>query len=179
VNNCVAIGLSSCFLEPLESTGIFFSEFQLASLVSLFPDRRMAEPLRRAYNDAVRACYEETRDFIVMHFVLTDRDDTPYWRAVRNETKVPDTLQERLELFQECLPTMLLRDKFGVFKENNYACILTGMDQLPARGYPLLDHVDARAADQLFADVKERTRVLLEGLPTQYEYLTGLHYKQA
>ncbi len=179
VNNCVAVGLASCFLEPLESTGIFFSEFALASLVSLFPDRRMAEPLRRAYNDAIRACYEETRDFIVMHFVLTDREDTPYWRAVRHETKVPDTLQERLELFRESLPTMMLRDKFGVFRENNYACILTGMGHLPPRGYPLLSHVDAARADQVFAGVKERTQLLLRTLPSQYEYLTGLHYRQA
>ena len=178
VNNCVALGLSSCFLEPLESTGIFFVEAQLAFLVTLFPDKRMAPAMQEKYNESVRFCYEETRDFIVLHYCLSDRDDTPFWRAVKNETVIPDTLKDRLALFRESFPVLNV-DRFAIFKNRNYACILAGMDAIPKTPYPILEHLDPNLGDEAFAKVKKRTAELAAHLPDQYEYLTHLHYKNA
>jgi len=168
VANCVAIGLSSCFLEPLESTGIFLTEFQLGSLLPVFPSSAMEEPLRRRYNTMVRDVYLELRDFIVLHYVTSRRKTSKFWQMVRNETEVPDTLKEKLELFDVSLP-MLDAWKFTVFKGQSYACILDGMDHLPSNAYPILEQTGAGAAAA--AKVAERTAELLQRLPDHYTCL--------
>ena len=168
VANCIAIGLSSCFLEPLESTGIFLAEFQLGALLPVLPTTAMEEPLRRRYNAMVQDVYLELRDFIVMHYVTSRREDSSFWKMVRHETQVPDTLQEKLELFEVSLP-MLDAWKFTVFKGQSYACILDGMGRLPDRPYPILEHTGAGAAAA--AKVAERTADLLQRLPDHYACL--------
>jgi flavin-dependent dehydrogenase len=98
VQNCVAIGLSSGFVEPLESTGIFFIQHGIEELVRHFPGARPEPADVRSYNRQVAACIDGVRDFLVLHYRGTDRDDTPFWRAARSAA-LPESLAERFPLW--------------------------------------------------------------------------------
>ena len=97
--NCVAIGLSSGFLEPLESTSIHFIQRGIAMLLTLFPDRNFRSAEIDRYNKILGAEYERVRDFLVLHYSTTERTDGELWSYCRNVPK-PDSLQERIDLFQ-------------------------------------------------------------------------------
>lgn len=97
--NVVAIGLSSGFLEPLESTSIHLIQIGATRLIQLFPFGGNFEALAKRYNDRTRYDFEHVRDFIILHYKLTQRDDTPFWRSCR-DMDIPDSLAERIELFR-------------------------------------------------------------------------------
>lgn len=98
--NVVALGLSSGFLEPLESTSIHLIQIGAMRLIQLFPFGGACESLAARYNDQSRNEFERIRDFIVLHYKLTERDDAPFWRACR-DMEIPDTLAERIALFRD------------------------------------------------------------------------------
>lgn len=98
--NVVAMGLASGFLEPLESTSIHLIQAGVTRLIKMFPFGGNFEALSKRFNAQSNFELERIRDFIVLHYKLTERDDTPFWRACRDMT-VPDSLAERIELFRE------------------------------------------------------------------------------
>ena len=97
--NVVAVGLSSGFLEPLESTSIHLIQIGAMRLIQLFPFGGNFEALSARYNAQSRDDFEHVRDFIILHYKLTHRDDTPFWRTCR-DMDIPDSLAERIALFQ-------------------------------------------------------------------------------
>jgi len=103
VKNCVAVGLSSGFLEPLESTAIMTLELQSRWLLAYMPTTDFEEPLANQYNICVTRLYDEVRDFLGLHYSLSERKG-PFWDAVRNEARKSDSLQEHLELWKFSLP---------------------------------------------------------------------------
>lgn len=125
VKNCVAIGLSSGFLEPLESTAIMSLELQARWLISYLPSTDFEKPLADHYNRATAQLYDEVRDFLTLHFSLSERKG-PFWDAVRNDTKKSDNLRELLELWKYALPTPLDSRQMAVFSSWSVACILMG-----------------------------------------------------
>jgi hypothetical protein len=174
VRNCLAIGLSGAFIEPLESTSIFLTEYQLAKLVSLFPDRSFSERQIRRYNEAVIDVFHQVRDFVAAHFCTTRRDDTPYWKSIRNDVPIPDSLQALLDDFQQgVLPDEA--ERLHIFRGNSITSVLTGMGVFPERASPILDHVDEAAADRHFARIREQTSRLLATLPDHAAYIRSLH----
>ncbi len=173
VKNCVGIGLAGMFIEPLESTGIFMSEFQISTLATFFPDRTFPAALTRRYNQLVDDVYEQIRDFVVMHYVTTQREDTPYWRFIRNELAIPETLKEALDAFKSGVPPTDYQH-FAVFRANNWTALLSGMQYYPERGSPILMHASDAAAEARFAKVAQETRRLVETTPKHYDFLRSL-----
>ena len=98
--NVVALGLASGFLEPLESTSIHLIQVGVTRLIKLFPFGGQFEALSARFNTQSALELENIRDFIIAHYKLTERDDTPFWRQCR-DMKIPDSLAQRLELFRE------------------------------------------------------------------------------
>lgn len=174
VKNCVAIGLAGCFLEPLESTGIFLIEYGLANLLTLFPDKRFAPAYAKKYNEIMRTMYEETRDFVVLHYAVNKRNDTPFWDAVRAPSAIPDSLKEKMEFFKESLPVI---DPAGfiMFKTLSYASILDGSGETPRRGYPILEHTGYEAGMKKLAMIDEQRRKALAQMPSHYEYIRRMY----
>ena len=126
VNNCVAIGLSSGFLEPLESTAIMSVELQARWLLYYLPTTDFEEPLRDQFNNASERLYDEIRDFLCIHFSQSTRDDTPYWRAVQHEAKKSDMLKYHLKLWKTTLPGPIDPRKNTVFSHWSVSCLLMG-----------------------------------------------------
>ncbi len=100
VKNCIALGLSSGFVEPLESTSIHLIQIGLTRLIQLFPFSGCHDALMRRYNEQAEVELERVRDFIILHYKLTERDDTPFWRRCR-DMEIPETLAQRIALFRD------------------------------------------------------------------------------
>ncbi len=125
VKNCVAIGLSSGFLEPLESTAIMTLELQSRWLLSNLPTTDFEEPLADQYNGSVNRLYDEIRDFLGLHFSLSERQG-PFWDAVRNDAKKSDTLKASLELWKHAVPSPADPRNRTVYNHWSVLCILMG-----------------------------------------------------
>lgn len=192
VGNCVSIGLSSCFVEPLESTGIYFIYSAIYNLVRYFPDRTFDPVLTSRFNEAIESMFDDTRDFLQAHFYFSPRTDTSFWRA-NKALALGEGMREKYEMFRSGLainqPVNDESSYYGNFEaefrnfwtNGSYYCIFTGMGVEPDRSLPLLDHrPDAvAAAMELFAAVKSRQRTLTQTLPANAEYLRLLHGKTA
>lgn len=174
IKNCVGIGLAANFIEPLESTTIYLIEYALAQLVCLFPDRDF-DPARAArYNALTGQMFDEIRDFIVLHFACANRRDTPYWRDLTTDSRLPPALHERLEFYRSNLPMGERLQNF-VFRERAFTIFLAGLNRLPTKPLPLLAHVDETAADAAFAELRARAEDLVRRLPGQREYLEQMY----
>jgi len=172
VKNCVAIGLASGFVEPLESTGIFFIQNGIEELVNHFPGAGVDEPTIRSYNRVVADCIDGVRDFLILHYRATDRADTPFWRAT-DDTKITEELAERLELWKRRLPNPRnINPKYHGFEAYSYSVMLLGLNYRPQVDLPALAQIDPANALGAFRRMRAKSERLAAELPSQYEYLT-------
>jgi hypothetical protein len=175
VKNCVSIGLSGGFIEPLESTGIYLIEVGIKHLLQHLPDKRCQPLLRERYNRLMTKYYEDIRDFIVLHYCTTQREDTEFWKANKYNQHIPDSLRDKLELFKVMFPNFDLFEKPLLFEDYSYFCILSGMKFVPKYCLPVLEHLDRKKADKLIQTRQVEAGRLQKNMPDQYEYLVKLH----
>jgi tryptophan halogenase len=126
--NCVAIGLSGGFLEPLESTSIWLIQAAVALLLQRFPDRGFEPADIEDYNDGMRRRFEEVRDFLILHYKATERTDTEFWRYC-SSMSVPESLQRRIDLFRTCGHAIV--DPAELFKEESWIAVYLGQRIIP------------------------------------------------
>lgn len=154
VGNVIAVGLASGFLEPLESTSIYLAQAAIMELIALFPLGGIADSDRRAFNGAVDYEYDRIRDFLILHYHVTMRDDSPFWDHVRTMA-VPDSLSEKLELFRAA--GRVSRYDRGLFLEPSWIAVMIGQGVLPSGWDQRADAVDRRelgaAMDRLRARI--------------------------
>ena len=175
VKNCIAIGLSSGFVEPLESSGIFFVQFALEELVRHFPDKRFTLPVMKSYNRAIAECFDSVRDFLILHYCLASRADTDFWKAARYELQIPEDLQESLSMWRCQLPNLRSVNRAGPFPVLSYLAILLGLGYHPEDSAPLLRYADAQLADDTFSAILRRANCLTSSLSSHRECLDMLH----
>ncbi|MGW7418196.1 tryptophan halogenase family protein [Streptomyces sp. NPDC054863] len=174
VKNCVAIGLSSGFVEPLESTGIFFIHHAIEQLVKNFPADDWDPTHRDRYNDSVAHVMDGVREFLVMHYLGAKRNDTQYWRDTKTR-KIPDGLAERIEKWKTQLPdSETVFPYYHGLPPYSYQCILLGTGGFELKPSPALGLSDSSAAQREFEAVREKTRHLTETLPKAYEYFSSM-----
>jgi tryptophan 5-halogenase len=175
VNNCVAIGLSSAFVEPLESTGIFFIQHGIEQLVKHFPDQRSDSQLIRDYNTQVAHAVDGVKEFLVMHYRAAGRNDNDYWRAAKVR-KIPKTLQDRLEKANSHLwDEETIYPRYHGFESYSWNTMLVGLGNKPTHPRPALAHIDPTSAHEEFSRLRADTNIMLEKLPSCYEYLQRLN----
>jgi flavin-dependent dehydrogenase len=126
VKNCVALGLSGGFIEPLESTAIHMIDMGLRWLLQYFPSQDYEESTRAAYNKVSDDMFNEVRDFIGLHYRLNNRTDDPYWIDSRTELKISDRLEHLLDLWQHQLPVNLDIPSAHLFSYKTYVAVLLG-----------------------------------------------------
>jgi len=140
VNNVVAIGLSAGFLEPLESTSIHLIQLAIGRLIDLLPSGPWDPADAAEYNRSMDLEYERVRDFLILHYHATQRDDTPFWNYVRT-MKVPDSLSYKMELFRRRGVVVNYRD--GMFLEPSWIAVYLGQNVVPEHHDPLSAKVPA------------------------------------
>jgi tryptophan 6-halogenase len=174
VKNCVAIGLSSGFVEPLESTGIFFIQHAIEELVSHLPGHAIDEEMVRNYNRLMAEGIDGIRDFLTLHYCTSERNDTEFWRATRGVAIAPE-LRERLKIWKHRLPNAKnVNPRYHGFEFYSYSVMLLGLNYAPVRSLPALDHLDDTNALLAFRALREKTQRLVATLPSQFEYLQHL-----
>jgi tryptophan halogenase len=128
VRNCVAIGLSSGFVEPLESTAIHLIQSAVTRLIQLFPFGPDSAAQRARFNELAQVEIEQVRDFVVLHYHQTERDDTEFWRYLRT-MEVPDTLRERIDSFAQSAQAWQAAGE--VFRVDSWVQVLLGQRLKP------------------------------------------------
>jgi tryptophan 7-halogenase len=154
-HNVVCLGLSSGFLEPLESTSIHFIQNGIQRLLALFPGHPVSPVERDEYNRGMQELYEDVRDFIVLHYKATQRDDTPFWRYVR-DMAIPETLARKIALWK--LHGRVFREGAELFGTTSWVAVMLGQNIWPGRHDPIADSLDEGKVAQAMAEMRERYR---------------------
>ncbi|WP_404822898.1 tryptophan halogenase family protein [Novosphingobium huizhouense] len=170
-HNVVAVGLSSGFLEPLESTSIYLIQSAITRLIHLFPHAGITPDLVDEYNRQSRIEMELIRDFIILHYHANARTDSAFWAELRTMA-VPERLARKIALFRA--NGTLVQDQYDIFMEPSWVQVLMGQGIVPEDHHPLADGPsEAELAAQLaqLAQLKARP---LDQLPSHDAYLQRL-----
>jgi tryptophan halogenase len=160
--NCIALGLAGGFLEPLESTSIHMIQSGITQLAAIFPDRGF-DPFDAAqYNQLQIDEYDKVRDFIVLHYKATTRDDSPLWRYCAN-MQVPETLTYRMDLFRST-GRIAFEDR-ELFTEPNWLSVFIGQGIWPRRYDPLADIMPIDSTRSQMQRLKSLIRQTAEAMP--------------
>lgn len=141
--NCVSVGLSGGFLEPLESTGIFLIQEAITTFIENFPGKSGFDAEQAEYNRLMNLHFERVRDFLILHYVATTRQDSEFWKHCRH-MKIPDSLERKIELFKE--RGHVITYETGAFKEASWIAVYYGQGIVPAHHHPMTEHL---SSDQL------------------------------
>lgn len=138
IKNCVAVGLASGFLEPLESTSIHLVQVVIAKLLSMFPKDNISDFVVDRFNREMLHEYTDIKDFLIAHYKVSEREDTEFWRYVKH-MNIPATLQEKLDTFRTRGDVMVKLDE--LFKEQSWFSVLVGQGLYPESYHPIADVV--------------------------------------
>jgi tryptophan halogenase len=166
--NCVAIGLASGFLEPLESTSIHLIQSSVIRLVRMLPDGGFDPATIAEFNRQTDFEYERIRDFIILHYKATTRDDTPFWRHCR-DMAVPDTLQRKIDLF--AANGRIFREDEELFAEESWIQVFLGQGVIP-RGYdPLVDIRPETEVAEYLGNIERVIAKCVSVMPSHAEFV--------
>ena len=165
--NCVAIGLSSGFLEPLESTSIHLIQTAVTRLLQLFPGREFSPALAAEFNAQVTTELEFIRDFIILHYHLNERDE-PMWEYCRH-MPVPDSLQDKLRLFRD--RGRVLESQHDLFKVASWVAVMRGQGLDPEFYDPLVNRRPTEQLLPLLDELRRAYRAARDAMPTHDEFL--------
>jgi flavin-dependent dehydrogenase len=169
IANCVAIGLASAFVEPLESTGIFFIQHGIEELVRHFPGERWDQALIDNYNKRVARVVDGVKEFLVLHYRAAERMDTPYWRQTKTR-RIPERLSEALRRPPPLFDANTVYPYYHGFELYSWNTMRLGLGARPAPR-PALALIDPAAAGRQFAAVRRDAERLTAALPSCREYL--------
>ncbi|MUV13397.1 tryptophan halogenase family protein [Noviluteimonas gilva] len=165
--NCVALGLAGSFIEPLESTTIHLIQRGIVHLLRMFP-QVISEPEVDQYNAQLASELEHVRDFVVLHYTLTERRDTPYWRAIA-QMDIPPSLRHRIELFRETGSVYRVPDE--LFAENSWIQVMMGQGVMPKRHHPTADVMSREDLVRFLDEIKRTVDSQVNGLPSHQAYI--------
>lgn len=166
--NCVAIGLSGGFIEPLESTAIHLIQSGIFKLMALFPDSGFDDREIEEYNRTLIDEYEAIRDFIILHYCATERTDSDFWNHCRTMT-VPDSLTEKLELWRG--KGRLFRNQSDLFTEDSWIAVLLGQRLFPESYDPLAETLPFDESARFLASIREVIHKTAMAMPRHEDFI--------
>ena len=166
--NVVSVGLASGFLEPLESTSIHLIQSAVVRLLQLFPHQGVTDALVDEYNRQSQIEFEQVRDFIILHYHVNERTDSPFWRDLR-QMPVPETLKRKIQLFAE--NGSLFREQNDLFLESSWLQVMLGQGIVPKDYHPLANSYSETQLKQMLQTMLAIKRDPLDKLPSHDEFL--------
>jgi tryptophan halogenase len=166
--NCLSVGLSAGFLEPLESTSILLIQTAIARLIEFFPDRSCDARMVDEYNRLSISEFERVRDFLILHYCATERDDSELWRYCR-AMPLPDSLQRKIDVFRSCGRVALQSDES--FFEPSWVAIFLGQHVYPERYDPIIDRIDTGKLRRGMQQRREAIARTVAAMPTHQEFV--------
>ncbi|NNC97241.1 MAG: tryptophan 7-halogenase [Gammaproteobacteria bacterium] len=166
--NCVSIGLSSGFLEPLESTSIHLIQSNISQLIGLFPHRDFSPVDISEYNRQAGEEYDLIRDFLILHYKQTQRTDSDFWKYCRT-MPIPDSLQHKMDLFAES--GRIVREPKDLFRDSSWVQVMLGQGIIPKYHHPLADRITDEQLKEFLANVKNIVDNTVNKLPAHSDYL--------
>jgi tryptophan halogenase len=166
--NCLALGLAAGFMEPLESTSIHLVQSGVSRFLTMFPDCYCDPRVVNEYNRQTRFEYERVRDFLILHYKATEREDTPFWQQC-GHMDVPQELARRIALFRRT--GLIFREADELFTETGWLQVLLGQRIEPMQYHPLADELDGAQLDGFLSDVRTLIARAMRSLPTHEEFV--------
>ena len=166
--NCLALGLSSGFLEPLESTSLHLVQSGIVRFLKLFPRQQIHPVDVDEFNKQSIIEFERIRDFIIMHYHLNERQE-PFWQRCRHMA-IPDSLTEKLELFQAS--GRVFREQDELFTEVAWQQVMLGQGMMPNQYHPLADSLSEQQLSELLKNLKNLVGGTVNKLSGHDQYLT-------
>lgn len=165
--NCVALGLASGFLEPLESTSIHLIQSCLSRLISMFPDRNFDPAAIAEFNRQTHFEFEKIRDFIILHYWANERDE-PFWRE-RREAALTDTLKAKIAIFRAT--GRVHREAEELFTEVGWLQVLLGQGVEPLAYHPLADQLEPAQLGEFLDNVRTLIERAVSAMPTHAQWI--------
>ena len=167
--NCVAIGLSSGFIEPLESTSIHLIQQGIVRLLRMFPHEGIEQAVVDEYNKQTVFEMERIRDFIILHYKVTERTDSPFWLHCK-QMDVPDSLAQRLALFEKT--GQIHRENNELF-DDSWQQVMIGQGMVPKGYHPIADTMTERELADFLGHIKHNIHQTVARLPLHQQYLNS------
>jgi tryptophan halogenase len=168
VKNCVAVGLSSGFMEPLESTSIHLIQRAVLRLIRMLPLTHVSERDISEFNDQMVTDYLQIRDFLILHYKATDRRDSDFWRYCA-DMEVPDSLTHKIELFRET--GRVFRRNEELFAENSWVQVMMGQGIMPRSYHPIATKLSDAEMTKLLSTIRDNVARTVAGLPDHEAYV--------
>lgn len=166
--NVVALGLSAGFMEPLESTSIHLIQTAIARLMTNFPDKHFNEADINYFNERSLLEYEQVRDFLILHYKATKRDDSEFWKYCQT-MNIPDTLKERMDIYYE--NARLYRHDNELFGDASWFAVMHGQSMEPKRHHPNANIMPADELNERMSAIGRTWRACLESMPSHQSYI--------
>lgn len=166
--NCVSLGLASGFLEPLESTSIHLIQSNVSRLIELFPSLDFEPANEAEYNRQVEHEYDLVRDFLILHYFQTQRDDSEFWRYCAN-MDVPESLRSKIDLFAGT--GLLYKDPEDLFRESSWVQVMVGQGVRPKAYHAMADRLSSDQLKTFLGDVKTIIAKAIDPLPIHQEFV--------
>lgn len=172
--NCIAVGLSSGFIEPLESTGIHLFQRAIVRLMQMFPSQGINQFDIDEFNTQSRTEIDNIKDFIILHYHLTDRKDTPFWRYCRS-MPVPESLTHRMKLFETT--GRVFKKSEELFGESSWIQVMLGQGLLPESYHPIVDNMSDEELEHFLTTISNGVQRKVKNWPDHLEFIN--HYCKA
>ncbi len=169
--NCLAVGLSSGFLEPLESTSIHLIQQNIVRFLRMFPGGGINRCEVEEFNRQANFDIERIRDFIILHYKVTNRTDSPFWRYCRS-MEIPETLGEKIDMFKKTGHVYRQGNELFV---DSWQQVMLGQGLEPDRYHPLVDTMTERELADFLRHIKSNVDRTVEGLPQHDAYLASMN----
>ncbi|MEA3138449.1 MAG: tryptophan 7-halogenase [Gammaproteobacteria bacterium] len=166
--NCVALGLASGFLEPLESTSIYLIQSGIARLLNLMPDRDFSPVLIERYNSQAAFEIERIRDFLILHYFATERRDSPFWRYCSGMS-IPEPLADTIRLFKDS--GRFFRNAEEMFAITSWVQVMLGQHIEPQHYHPAVDLLPDQEIAGMVDGVKKVIAACVEAMPTHAQFI--------
>jgi tryptophan 7-halogenase len=166
--NCVAIGLASGFMEPLESTSIWMIQSGISRLMAMFPDKSFAPADIERYNRILKTETEEIRNFLVLHYKATTRDDSPFWDYCRN-MEVPATLSEKMAVFNNS--GRAFRENEELFNDTSWFAVMNGQGMKPRTYDPVAAVLSLDETQKRLSDIKTAVANSADYMPKHRDFI--------